>query len=236
MGPDPHTLFLVIAIVYSFAAAGSLLIWLNIPSAVAMRSWSVALMAMLVSNFVVLKVAARPNALAFAVAGLLSVAALSSMWMCLRELSGQVSLARKLLNISAAITAFVAVNAASLWLGLDSYVFSAIYTLFAGALSLLTGRAARQAARTSGLYACGVVCGASYALAFIFLVRGVVVLLRLGDQIDVQSETMVVNYSRYFGMICVLVATVGLGCLAAERQIQDERRLQKQEPAAGGAR
>jgi hypothetical protein len=236
MGPDPHTLFLVIAIVYSFAAAGSLLIWLNIPSAVAMRSWSVALMAMLVSNFLVLGTAERPGFLANVVAGLLSVAALSSMWTCLRELNGQVSMPRKVLYVSGALAAFVAVNAACRRLGLDPYVFSVVYALFAAGLSLLTGREARKAIGTNGLYACGVVCGASYALAFIYLVRGVVVLLRLGDQIDVQSETMVVNYSRYFAMICVLIATVGLGCLAAERQIQDERRLQKQEPAAGGAR
>ena len=86
MGPDPDTLFLVIAIVYSFAAAGSLLIWLNIPSAVAMRSWSVALVAMLASTFLVLKIAARPSFLVSSAAGLLSVGALASMWMCLREL------------------------------------------------------------------------------------------------------------------------------------------------------
>ena len=99
--------------------------------------------------------------------------------------------------------------------------------LFAAGLSLLTGREARQAARESGLYACGVVCAASYALAMIYLVRGVVVLMRLSDQIDVQNEMMMVNYSRYFAMICVLIATAGLGCLAAERQMQVERRLQK---------
>jgi hypothetical protein len=227
MGPDPDTLFLVIAIIYAFAATGSLLIWLNVPSAVAMRSWSVALVAMLASNFLVLKVASRPGFVVTAVAGVLSVGALASMWVCLRELNGPVSFLRKFTTVAGAVAAYIALNVASRRFGLDSYVLSITYTLFASGLSVLTGREARQAARASGLYASGVVCAASYALALIYLVRGIVVLLRLGDQIDLPNEMMVVNYSRYFAMICVLVATAGLGCLAAERQMQLERRLQK---------